>query len=83
MEFSFAFVTDTHIKVAEDSPGLPAGGERYCRSFLRQAARANVRFVMHGGDVACGGHGFEATPEQFRRSMRRAKELEATLGLPR
>lgn len=86
MPFSFAFVADTHLIHAD--PGQSPMGERarlsesFYQSLIRSVNAVAPDLVIHGGDVACGGHGFGANSEVFAASMARAKELESAFSAP-
>ena len=86
MSWSFAFVADTHLihGTPESAPHRRRAdsSEQFYGSMIRAINAAGIDFVIHGGDIASGGHGFGDRQDVFEASMRRAKELESELGVP-
>jgi Icc protein len=47
-----------------------------------QISQYSPAFILHCGDIACGGHGFDASPAVFAESMAEAKRLESGFSSP-
>ena len=87
MAFKFAFITDTHFY-----PNAPQnfGGETQQQEssveiyteLIRQLNEFQPEFVIHGGDIVCGGESFEMPVDDFKVALARAKQFEECLNAP-
>jgi len=88
MAFRFAFITDTHLY--PDAPQNFGGdGSQQQESsieiyteLIRQLNEFQPEFVIHGGDIVCGGDSFGMTVEQYEAALRQAKRFEEQLNAP-
>ncbi|MCZ6681288.1 MAG: metallophosphoesterase, partial [Candidatus Poribacteria bacterium] len=87
MAFRFAFITDTHLY--PDAPqnfGNGAQQQESCieiyTELIRQLNDFQPAFVIHGGDIVCGGENFGTTIDQYQAALVRAKHFEKQLNLP-
>lgn len=85
--FKFAFITDTHLYL--NAPKNFASGlqrqkespELY-QKLIEQLNAFDPAFVIHGGDVVCGGKSFDMTADDYEYALHRAKHYTQTLNAP-
>lgn len=87
MAFRFAFITDTHLY--PDAPENFGDGSQQqkssveiCTELIRQLNDFQPAFVIHGGDIVCGGDGFGTTSNQHEALLVEAEQLEKQLDAP-
>ncbi|MCH8290880.1 metallophosphoesterase, partial [Candidatus Poribacteria bacterium] len=87
MAFKFAFITDTHFY--PNAPQNFGGGTQQQESsveiyteLIRQLNEFQPEFVIHGGDIVCGGESFEMPVDDFKAALARAKQFEECLNAP-
>ena len=74
MPFNFAFITDTHLfPNAPKNFGNSTQMQEDCleihQELIRQLNDFKPEFVIHGGDIVCGGDSFGMTSEQYLASL--------------
>ena len=85
--FKFAFITDTHLYL--NAPKNFASGlqrqkespELY-QKLIEQLNAFDPAFVIHGGDIVCGGKSFDMTADDYEYALHRAKHYAQTLNAP-
>jgi 3',5'-cyclic AMP phosphodiesterase CpdA len=87
MSFSFAFITDTHLYPnAPKNFGNGTQMQEDCvqihQELIRQLNDFKPEFVIHGGDIVCGGDSFGMTSEQYLASLDEAKDLNSNIEAP-
>jgi 3',5'-cyclic AMP phosphodiesterase CpdA len=87
MAFKFAFITDTHFY--PNAPQNFGGGMQQQESsvevyteLIRQLNEFQPQFIIHGGDIVCGGDSFEMPPEQYEAALAQVKGFEGQLNAP-
>lgn len=83
----FAFITDTHLY--PNAPKNFAGGLQQQVNSLalyeKLVEQINVfdpAFVIHGGDIVCGGNSFDMSAEEYVDALHTAKSLGEQLNAP-
>ena len=87
MSFSFAFITDTHLYPnAPKNFGNGAQMQEDCleihQELIRQLNDFKPEFVIHGGDIVCGGDSFGMTSEEYLAALDEAKNLNSNVEAP-
>ena len=85
--FRFAFITDTHLYL--NAPKNFASGlqrqkespELY-KKLIEQLNAFAPAFVIHGGDIVCGGKSFDMTADDYEYALHRAKRFSERLNAP-
>lgn len=87
MAFKFAFITDTHLY--PNAPQDFGGGIQQSRSsvalyseLIRQLNEFEPEFVIHGGDIVCGGESFEMPTDEYEAALGQAKQFGEQLHAP-
>jgi 3',5'-cyclic AMP phosphodiesterase CpdA len=75
MALLFAFATDTHLIVSNRRNERSRNSPLFFKAMVEQLREADLDFVIHGGDIACGGHGFDASRAEFAASMGEAARM--------
>jgi len=82
--FKFAFITDTHLYL--NPPGNFVGGLQQQKhslvlyeKLIEQLNRFDPAFVIHGGDIVCGGKSFGMPAKEYEAALDRALHLEQRL----
>ena len=85
--FKFAFITDTHLYL--DAPSNFAGGLQQQKNSLalyeklvEQLNAFDPAFVIHGGDIVCGGKSFGMSGEEYEAALDCAKALGERINAP-
>ena len=85
--FKFAFITDTHLYL--NAPRNFAGGLQQQKNSLalyeklvEQLNAFDPAFVIHGGDIVCGGNSFEMSAEEYEAALDSAQELGERINAP-
>ena len=85
--FKFAFITDTHLY--PNAPQNFAGGlQQQEKSYalyeklIEQLNDFDPAFVVHGGDIVCGGQSFDMSAEEYVVALNIAKSLGERLNMP-
>ena len=85
--FKFAFITDTHLY--PNAPRNFAGGLQQQKNSLalyeklvEQLNAFEPAFVIHGGDIVCGGNSFEMSATDYEAALDSAKELGERINAP-
>ena len=85
--FKFAFITDTHLYL--NAPRNFAGGLQQQKNSLalyeklvEQLNTFEPDFVIHGGDIVCGGHSFGMSAEEFEATLDGAQQLGQRINAP-
>lgn len=83
----FAFITDTHLY--PNAPQNFAGGLQQQMNSLalyerviEQINEFDPAFVVHGGDIVCGGNSFDMSAEQYVEALNVAHSLGEKLNAP-
>ncbi|RKU28725.1 hypothetical protein C6497_08170 [Candidatus Poribacteria bacterium] len=83
----FAFITDTHLY--PNAPQNFAGGlQQQINSLalyervIQQLNEFDPAFVVHGGDIVCGGNSFAMTSEEYVEALNTARSLGEKLNAP-
>ena len=83
----FAFITDTHLY--PNAPQNFAGGLQQQMNSLalyerviEQINEFDPAFVVHGGDIVCGGNSFDMSAEQYVEALNVAHSLGERLKAP-
>lgn len=78
--FKFAFITDTHLY--PNAPENFASGLQQQKNSLalyekliEQLNAFDPAFVIHGGDIVCGGNSFDMSAEEYEHALHRAEQL--------
>ena len=84
--FKFAFITDTHLY--PNAPENFASGLQQQKNSLalyekliEQLNAFDPAFVIHGGDIVCGGKSFGMSSEEYEHALYRAEQLGKRLTL--
>lgn len=85
--FKFAFITDTHLY--PNAPQNFAGGlQQQLNSLalyervIEQINEFDPAFVVHGGDIVCGGNSFDMSSEKYVEALNTAHSLGEKLTAP-
>ena len=85
--FKFAFITDTHLY--PNSPQNFAGGLQQQKNSLalyeklvKQLNAFQPAFVIHGGDIVCGGNSFDMSAEEYEAALDSAEQLGTRINAP-
>ena len=85
--FKFAFITDTHLY--PNAPRNFAGGLQQQKNSLalyeklvEQLNAFEPEFVIHGGDIVCGGNSFDMSGEEYEAALDSAKQLGERINAP-
>ena len=85
--FKFAFITDTHLY--PEAPQNFAGGlQQQEKSYalyeklIEQLNAFDPAFVVHGGDIVCGGQSFDMSAEEYVVALNIAHSLGEKLNMP-
>lgn len=85
--FKFAFITDTHLYL--NAPQNFASGLQQQQNSLRlyeqlveELNAFDPDFVIHGGDVVCGGKSFGMSAEEFEAALDAAQALGQRIDAP-
>lgn len=85
--FKFAFITDTHLY--PNAPRNFAGGLQQQKNSLalyekliEQLNAFEPAFVIHGGDIVCGGNSFEMSSEAYEAALDSAEQLGKRINAP-
>ena len=85
--FKFAFITDTHLY--PNAPRNFAGGLQQQKNSLalyeklvEQLNAFEPAFVIHGGDIVCGGNSFEMSAEAYETALDSAEQLGKRINAP-
>ena len=78
--FKFAFITDTHLYL--NAPKNFASGLQQQKNSLalyeklvEQLNAFEPDFVIHGGDIVCGGKSFDMSAEEYETTLDGAQQL--------
>lgn len=87
MSFKFAFITDTHLY--PEAPQNYGGGTQIQESsveiyetMIQQVEAFEPDFVIHGGDIVCGGDSFEMPPSHYQIALDHAQMMGEQLSAP-
>ena len=85
--FKFAFITDTHLY--PNAPKNFASGLQQQKNSLAlyekligQLNAFDPAFVIHGGDIVCGGKSFDMPVDEYEAALQTAKLLGERLNAP-
>ena len=85
--FKFAFITDTHLYL--NAPRNFAGGLQQQKNSLalyeklvEQLNAFDPAFVVHGGDIVCGGKSFDMSAEAYEAALDAAQQLGQRINAP-
>jgi len=82
----FVFLTDTHYwsGATEDfgAPKMLSLGDQIQRAVVPAINALSPDFVLHGGDLLCGGNSFDLPTEVFERSLSEARQTFSELDAP-
>ena len=85
--FKFAFITDTHLYL--NAPQNFASGLQQQKKSLQlyeklveQLNAFEPAFVIHGGDIVCGGQSFGMSTAEYEATLDGAQELGQRLNAP-
>ena len=85
--FKFAFITDTHLYL--NAPRNFAGGLQQQKNSLalyeklvEQLNAFDPAFVVHGGDIVCGGKSFDMSAEAYEAALDAAQQLGQRVNAP-
>jgi len=85
--FKFAFITDTHLYL--NAPRNFAGGLQQQKNSLalyeklvEQLNAFDPAFVVHGGDIVCGGKSFDMSAEAYEAALDAAQQLGQRTNAP-
>lgn len=85
--FKFAFITDTHL-FPSATQNFAGGLQQQINSFklyeklIEQLNDFDPEFVVHGGDIVCGGNSFEMSAEEYETALHTAQSLGEQLNAP-
>lgn len=85
--FKFAFVTDTHLYL-NATRNFSGGLQQQKNSLLlyeklvEQLNAFEPAFVVHGGDIVCGGKSFGMSAETYEATLDAAKQLGQRINAP-
>ena len=85
--FKFAFITDTHLYL--NAPQNFASGLQQQKNSLQlyekmveQLNAFDPAFVIHGGDIVCGGKSFGMSAEEYEATLDSAQQLDQRINAP-
>ncbi len=85
--FKFAFITDTHLY--PNAPENFASGLQQQKNsielyekLIEQLNTFDPAFVIHGGDIVCGGKNFDMSADEYEYALHHAKRLGEQLKVP-
>ncbi len=85
--FKFAFITDTHLY--PNAPRNFVGGLQQQKNsvalyekLVEQLNAFEPAFVIHGGDIVCGGNSFEMSAEEYEAALDTAQALGERINAP-
>lgn len=85
--FKFAFVTDTHLYL-NATQNFSGGLQQQKNSLLlyeklvEQLNAFDPDFVIHGGDIVCGGNSFGMSAEEYEAALDSAQQLGGRINAP-
>lgn len=85
--FKFAFITDTHFYL-NATRNFASGLQQQKKSFQlyeKMVEQLNVfdpAFVIHGGDIVCGGKSFDMSAEEYEATLDSAQQLGQRINAP-
>ncbi len=85
--FKFAFITDTHL-YPNATQNFAGGLQQQKNSvalyekMIEQLNAFDPAFVVHGGDIVCGGQSFDMSAEEYVEALNTAKSLGERLNMP-
>ena len=85
--FKFAFITDTHLYL-NATQNFASGLQQQKSSLqlyeklIQQLNAFDPAFVIHGGDIVCGGNSFGMSGEEFETTLDTAHALGQRLNAP-
>ncbi|MYF97618.1 hypothetical protein F4212_00575 [Candidatus Poribacteria bacterium] len=85
--FKFAFITDTHLYL-NATQNYAGGLQQQLNSLalyeklIEQLNEFDPAFVVHGGDIVCGGNSFDMSAEEYVASLHTALMLSERLNMP-
>lgn len=85
--FKFAFVTDTHLYL-NATQNFSGGLQQQKNSLLlyeklvEQLNTFDPDFVIHGGDIVCGGNSFGMSAEEYEAALDSAQQLGGRINAP-
>lgn len=85
--FKFAFITDTHL-YPNASRNFVGGLQQQKNSvalyekLVEQLNAFEPAFVIHGGDIVCGGNSFEMSAEEYETALDTAQALGEKINAP-
>lgn len=85
--FKFAFITDTHL-YPNAQQNFAGGLQQQINSLglyeklIEQINEFDPEFVIHGGDIVCGGQSFDMSAEEYVEALNTAHLLGKRLNAP-
>ncbi len=85
--FKFAFITDTHL-FPNAQQNFAGGLQQQKNSFalyeklIEQLNTFEPEFVIHGGDIVCGGNSFDMSAEEYVVALNTVQSLGERLNMP-
>ena len=85
--FKFAFITDTHL-YPNAQKNFAGGLQQQVNSLglyeklIEQLNEFDPAFVIHGGDIVCGGQSFDMSAEEYVEALNTAHRLGERLNAP-
>ena len=85
--FKFAFITDTHL-YPNATQNFAGGLQQQKNSvalyekMIEQLNAFDPAFVVHGGDIVCGGQSFDMSAEEYIVALNTAQQLGELLNAP-
>ena len=85
--FKFAFITDTHLYL-NATQNFSGGLQQQKNSLLlyeklvEQLNAFDPDFVIHGGDIVCGGNSFGMSAEEYEAALDSAQQLGGRINAP-
>ncbi|MXY27959.1 metallophosphoesterase, partial [Candidatus Poribacteria bacterium] len=85
--FKFAFITDTHLYL-NATQNFSGGLQQQKSSLLlyeklvQQLNAFAPDFVIHGGDIVCGGNSFGMSAEEYEATLDKAQHLGQQINAP-
>ena len=85
--FKFAFITDTHLYL-NATQNFSGGLQQQKNSLLlyeklvEQLNAFEPAFVIHGGDIVCGGNSFGMSAEEYEAALDSAQQLGQRINAP-
>ena len=87
MLFKFAFITDTHLYL-NATQNFSGGLQQQKNSLLlyeklvEQLNTFEPDFVIHGGDIVCGGNSFGMSDKEYEATLDKAQQLSQRINAP-